>query len=187
MFDITRAHTQFYIKEGSIIRCSSKENICAALSKVSVNELEILRNSTERGLIFKKNRSYYYANLEDFPPYDRVVIENVKAHICRVCRHLSAAPDELGGCAKSRGFSRNIELYDFILSGYETINFNNDVFMVIKCRNWDAAPKDKVRSTPISSEMKVLLSQFLWEDVEDYPQLLARMRLEKSRNNDRSW
>ena len=172
----------FYLQEDKIVgeivgEEGNVENLCFPLQQVSLDELALLRESTDAGFVLKKGTSYYYADVSIVRNH-RIVLENAPAHLCANCRFLSALPDEEGGCAKVRAFSRKIENFDFITYGYETFGTVSDVFMVHRCLHWQRSnyyPKRRV-----SQKDKLELASFLFDDVKDYNEL--RQRIQKISN-----
>ena len=108
-----------------------------SLKIISIMQLEEYRNSDIPGFVLKDKETYYYTELRNFGvDMDDIVGKHKCSYGKCCCKHLSAAPDAEGGCAKVRGLSNNIEKYDFITLGYETFNTTHDVFTVLKCSHY---------------------------------------------------
>lgn len=108
-----------------------------SLKIISTMQLEEYRNSNIPGFVLKDKDTYYYAEIRDLEvDVDDIIGEHKCSFGKYCCKHLSAASDDDGGCAKVRGLSNNIEKYDFITLGYETFNTTHDVFTVLKCSHY---------------------------------------------------
>ena len=82
-------------------------------------------------------------------------------HLCgEICRRLSAASDELGGCDKVRHHARHIELFSHIESGYETFNTNHDAFVVLKCTHYECCPPRKPLTPKEKARLKLSLASY---------------------------
>ena len=159
----------FLIRDDYTIEYQLKErSFFISLTQVSKDELYNLKEEGEPGVVYKKGQNLFYANLSSFPfQVVRLTLANTRSHACAICRHLSALPDEQGGCSKVRAFSRNIENFDYILEGYETFNTPSDVFIVCKCLNWERehyVPKKYTLSE--KNKHVIFLAQHLGEWVE---------------------
>ena len=111
------------------------------LRKVTAEELTQLHRSKKPGFVLKYNQQYYYTQIpRDLRMTSDKLLNGV--HQCAIvnheCKHLSAASDENGGCAKVRNMACHIEKYDWILVGYETFNTNMDIFVVNECLHYVA-------------------------------------------------
>lgn len=122
------------------------------LKKVTESELLKYRHGKKPGLAFVVDGNIYYS------PLDKTTkLELVKHKCCSdgdVCRHLSALPDELGGCPKVRDLcidslngrftnlkeAKRIEKYDFITLGYETFNIEFSQLVVLNCSHYEPTP-----------------------------------------------
>ena len=107
------------------------------LKIISAIQLEEYRNSDIPGFVLKDRDTYYYTEIRNFEvDVDDIIGEHKCSFGRYCCKHLSAASDADGGCAKVRGLSNTIEKYDFITLGYETFNTTHDVFVVLKCSHY---------------------------------------------------
>lgn len=136
-------------------RHSSNNELKAELLLKEVSEEELLkyRASHTPGLVLVANGRFFYA------PISGNLTLDLGKHQCsldgKVCHHLSALPDENGGCPKVRDLffnslngrfttlksSKRIEKYDFIGLGYETFNLGDyENFTVCSCAHYRPEP-----------------------------------------------
>lgn len=145
------------------------------LREVSFTELQSLRRSNTPSFVLKRDGKLFYTKVPNTLKLlnCRLLGTHKCSHENKTCGRLSAAPDELGGCAKVRGtitssdvkdFSKpilGIELFPWITYGYETFNMGRytenptstlDVFVVLSCEHYLAKPikvkqeeKDKIK------------------------------------------
>lgn len=122
--------------------------------------VRVMRKSGQPGFVYKKDGKLFCAAIpqikndpyESSPPHLGAVLgqhmgmrtthtEIEIVHCCNdremMCNHLSALPDEMGGCAKVRARKARIEDYPFIAEGYEFFNVHITSLVVIKCTHWD--------------------------------------------------
>lgn len=123
------------------------------LIEVSEDEMLNHRASHIPGLVLVANGRIFYA-----PISENVTLQLGKHQCCldgKICKHLSALPDENGGCPKVRDLfinsingrytnlkeSKRIEKYDFIALGYETFNLGDyENFTVFSCAHYIPEP-----------------------------------------------
>ncbi|MBO4293666.1 MAG: hypothetical protein J5881_04710 [Clostridia bacterium] len=132
------------IKPNSLpVITEERKVISFKLEEISVAKLRELRRIKDVPMFFLKNEDkYFYACIpQEFQRmlnFDEADI--IGDHKCSpngsiiCCKYLSAAPDELGGCAKVRDCKRKkMENYPFITTCYQVVNTMNDVFCVCAC------------------------------------------------------
>ena len=116
-----------------------KEDIMEfSLKEITIEELQALRAGIEPGFVYKDHNHFYFSKIKS-----GIKIFNFRTvgnqHLCAYpgfeCKRLNALPDQLGGCAKVRNKSRWIEIYPWIIVGYETFNTRADAFVVIECEH----------------------------------------------------
>ena len=152
------------------------------LAEITLEQIKELRKTDIPSFLLKEDGKYYFAKI---PKQLNFTSSNLMGmHCCanslNTCHHLSAASDEDGGCAKVRGFSRGIERYPWITMGYETFNVCHGCFVVLKCNHFEVAPPRKPVTIKEKNEAKLLLAQFVWDDVDNLTQV--RQRIEKNFN-----
>ncbi len=152
------------------------------LKEITLEELELIRklqkNKTLDSTLFllKEYGRYYLALLKcDISVIATNIYNDI--HMCRECSHLSALPDNQGGCKKVRHCWKRLEKYPFIDVGYQTIkrpSFNpdgsltcsNEVFAVCKCENFE--PYQERPKTPMSVKEKIAICNSLHEFIKDF-------------------
>lgn len=151
------------------------------LVEVTPEELAEYRANLIPSFVLKVDGHLYYSNI---PRSINLLSSNklLGDHMCglpkHTCKHLSAASDDQGGCAKVRANSQFIEKYPWITTGYETFNTNLDAFVVINCLHYEqCSPRKKLTSMEVKN-LRLGLAQFLWDDVST----LSQVRLRKERN-----
>ena len=151
------------------------ESLSFNLTEVTPAQLNEYRKSGVSSFVLKKDGKLYYTSI----PHNLSFVSStvLGKHICAVqnheCKHLSAASDELGGCAKVREGARRIERYPWITTGYETFNTLNDSFVVVNCLHYEQCPPRKKRKTDEYDKLK--LAQFMWDDVTSRADITGRM------------
>lgn len=125
-----------------------------ALTEITVEELKEFRRNGIPSFVLKKDGKFYYARIPREMNFFSMDIFG--EHQCALqkqgCRHLSAASDENGGCAKVRNHATYIERYDWIKSGFETFNTNRDAFLVANCLHYEEFPSHLNNSELIDVE-----------------------------------
>ena len=118
-----------------IIGEPKKEVVKIPIRKVFVSEIPDLRESGKPGFLLKKGDDIFYAQIKKNGDIESLFD---MPHKCADhCKHLSAASDENGGCAKIRNKDTYIERYPWIRLGYETFNTKNDVFVIAICNHYE--------------------------------------------------
>lgn len=51
------------------------------------------------------------------------------------CKRLLSSSNDEGGCEKVKNFSKNIEKYPWITKGYETVNTEHEILVVVECQH----------------------------------------------------
>lgn len=136
------------------------------LNKISVDELEVLRESKEPTLIIKNDGKYYYAKVK---ADTRLGTSNFMGnHQCSYmnhqCEYLLASLGE-EGCRKVYDADNKLENYDFITSGYELLNTEIEEFVVTGCSNC------KIGDAQKSRKMSKEETEKLFSDLEDLLEL----------------
>ena len=153
------------------------EPLTFVLKETTAKALRKRRSKKIPTFVLKKEGKLYYTEI---PKRMSLVGSNLlgTVHQCaragKECRRLSAASDELGGCAKVRNRSRRIEIYPWIETGYETFGTHNNCFVVVKCLHYEKCPPRKKKSQAEVSKAKLGLASFVWDDVKDISDLRRR-------------
>lgn len=123
-----------------------KEQLPISLELIEITPAEISKYRKKKipSFVLKLNGKIFYTRIPyDISFYSAKIFET---HRCskanHECRRLSAASDELGGCAKVRNQARYIEKYPWIKNGYETFGTVTDAFFVATCLHY-LPPKEK--------------------------------------------
>lgn len=131
---------ELHVDDGRVfaIAVSGDNRWCSAyemeLIKTEETELVELRELPEQVLLLKSGRRMYYLRIQE-----NIQVMTEALHLCPGCCHCSALASSLG-CQKVRdtGKAKQIEKYNFILSGYEVLNGqSSQTFVVSKCRNFE--------------------------------------------------
>lgn len=143
------------LKIQKVMILNEKERVlseeCFPLSEVTEKEIYMLRIGETPGFILKKEGRYFYStipkNLKFFG--QRILGQHCCSDYGSDCKYLYASKN---GCPKVRdlsqeyyvrlgykkqvavGLAKRIEKYDFITLGYETVNTNEDFFVVAECK-----------------------------------------------------
>lgn len=169
----------FITKKKDLVR---NDSFSIPLKEVTLEELEEIRelqktkNLVVTLFLFKEYGKYYLAELENDISFMQTKIYN-DVHMCKECSHLSALPDNQGGCKKVRNCRKKLEKYPFIDVGYQTIKriaFSNDgtptwsteVFDVCECKNFEQK-KERPKSSMTVNE-KIALRDSLHEFIKDF-------------------
>ncbi len=154
------------------------EPLTFVLEETTAEALRKRRSKKIPTFVLKEEGKLYYTEI---PKRMSLVGSNLlgTVHQCaragKECRRLSAASDELRGCAKVRNGSRRIEIYPWIETGYETFATNNkDCFVVVKCLHYEKCPPRRKMSQAEVSKAKLGLASFVWDDVKDIYDLRRR-------------
>lgn len=137
------------------------------LTEVTAEEIARYRSHGIPSFVLKVDDKLYHAII---PRNLSFLSSNMLgAHKCSVpkkeCRHLSAASDEQGGCAKVRNNAQYIERYPWITLGYESFNTDLDAFVVANCLHYEKCPPRKKFSKEELDRIKLSLAQFFWDEV----------------------
>jgi len=120
------------VKE-KIIGEPKKEVLKIPIRRVLAPEIAALRVSGKPGFLLKKGDDLFYAEIKKHG--DIECLFDMPHKCADHCKHLSAASDENGGCAKIRNKDTYIERYPWIRLGYETFNTKDDVFVIAICNH----------------------------------------------------
>ena len=147
------------------------------LAEVTVRELHNYRKKGIPSFVFKIGEKFYFAVIPD--NLSLVSSHLLGEHRCSAvgdeCKRLSAACDELGGCAKVRDHAHCIERYPWITVGYETFNTRHDCFVVQECLHYEKCPPRKKFSINELKVARISLAQFLWPDVTSQKEVEKRV------------
>lgn len=147
------------------------------LIEVTAKELASYRKNGISSFVLKVDGKLYYTSIPDNISFVSSTI--LGAHRCAVagheCNRLSAASDELGGCAKVRDRSQCIERYSWISTGYETFNTKHDSFVVVCCSHYEKCPPRKKLSAAELNNKRLGLAQFVWDDVKTREKVKKRV------------
>ncbi len=146
------------------------------LREISVGELSQVKIYGIPLFIMKEGSRYFYS----YVPYNFKLIGTMKEeHLCAphgtVCDRLSPCSDEEGGCQKVRDDVKHLEKYDWITKGYETINTEDECFVVLNCKHHIITPPRKAPNS-LKNETKLDLARFLWDDVDSVEDMKKRIQ-----------
>ena len=153
------------------------EELSFHLKPVTVAELAAYRNDNISSFVLVKNGEFYWTKIPgDISFYSSKLLGGF--HLCseskKECSRLSAASDDLGGCAKVRSKATGIEKFPWITSGYETFGTSNDSFFVACCEHYKTCPEKATMSVEARNRAKLALAQFVWDDVESMEEVRRR-------------
>ena len=130
--------------------------------EVTVKELQKLRRKGIPYLVIKKEGRFFYTKVNkrfSLPPVSS------REHLCAsssidICNRLNAKPVKKGGCEKVKdGKDAHIEKYEYIRTGYETVNTEKSVFIVMKCDyHEDERVRERIRY-PVRESKEALLQE----------------------------
>ena len=108
------------------------------LRELTVNQIQILRKKLVPAFILKEKDKFYYAIIPRNISF--LTADFLGGHLCasleKGCRRHQPANSEKEGCKKVFDLKKQIENYDFIEVGFETINVSQEVFSVVKCKRY---------------------------------------------------
>lgn len=186
-YDIKYEVKTIYDADGSIISVQKDpvnktvveevvDNLFYELKQTNAEELKKYREKKLACFVLKKDGVVYYTRI--LRRINFMASGLLGAHICglsgRECHRLSAAPDELGGCAKVRNHATYIERYPWIGTGYETFGTKNDSFVVVQCSHYKQCPPRPQKTLSEINKARLGLAQFVWDDVETIKDLNER-------------
>ena len=124
------------LKAKDIVRTIGLEFLNEDFIETTVEKLQELRDKRIPYLVIKRNGRFFYTKVDK-----KFSLPNTtsREHRCAInsidiCHRLSAKTDENGGCRKVRdGKDAHIEKYEYIRTGYETVNTEKSVFIVMEC------------------------------------------------------
>ena len=151
------------------------------LVEIPVEKISAIRASDLPALIMKHENRYWFCKV----PWDfDIFSSNIGGrHVCADCDRVSAASDEDGGCAKVRDrIRKEIECYEFITDGIQTLNVKHPTFRVLCCSNWTAYPKRKSWSYDQLRKARITLAQNVWPDVTTLEEVRRRKEQNKIKN-----
>ena len=170
-YEITKSYNP---KKATKYEISSKkeiskkvEDLIFNLVPISANKLADYRRDKIPSFVLSKSGKFFWTKIpKDISLYSSKLLG---AHKCseakHECRRLSAASDELGGCAKVRNHATGIENYPWIVLGYETFATANDSFVVVDCKHYELCSPKKMVSAEKRMRAKLGIYQYVWEDV----------------------
>lgn len=132
---------------------TSKNVVEYEFHEITLKELLRRRMSGNPGVVYKDEEKVYYSDLQ--PGTESYFAGTGWKHICsqsgKECKHLSAASEENGGCAKVRDIfistyavksprslknAKMLEKYDFVKEGIEIFNSQHYSLNVSSCANY---------------------------------------------------
>ena len=138
---------------------TSKEISYLSLELVEVTTAEISKYRKKKipSFILKKDGKVFYTKIPaDLSLYSAKIFENHKCSKANhECRRLSAAIDELGGCAKVRNQAKYIEKYPWIINGYETFGTATDAFFGATCLHYTPCDKKISEKTKLQTKFSL--------------------------------
>lgn len=130
------------------------------LEKVSVKQIKALRNTKKSLLIVKNHKRYYYAEVEK--DFSGIRDDRFKSHMCGIpCKRLKPLSDEAGGCEKVRKSSKEIEDFEWIKIGYETLNTSRGFFVVCDCDHYEKEKRKRLSNYEIMKAKKNIAELYL--------------------------
>lgn len=99
-----------------------------------------------------------------------------------ICKHLSFASDEDGGCPKVREGSKRIENYPWITIGYEVFNNVHASFRVVKCSHYEKKDPPPTYSAEEIRVARLTVAQHFWPDVTTVQEIRERKNKARSKN-----
>ena len=153
------------------------ETLSFTLKPVTVTELAVYRNDDIPSFVLVTNGDFYWTKIpEDISFYNSALLGGT--HLCseskKECSRLSAASDDLGGCAKVRNKATGIEKFPWITSGYETFGTSNDTFFVACCEHYEKCIEKSSMSVEARNRAKLALAQYVWDDVNSMEEVRRR-------------
>lgn len=153
------------------------EDLSFTLKPVTVAELAAYRNDDIPSFVLVENGEFYWSKIPgDISFYNSKLLGGI--HLCSESKHecsrLSAASDELGGCAKVRNKATGIEKYPWITSGYETFGTSNDSLFVGSCSHYEVCIQKPPMSVEARNRAKLALAQYVWDDVNSMEEVRRR-------------
>lgn len=146
----------------------STEVISFYLTEITMEEAKNIRQKRIPAFLLKEAGRYYFAKI---PTEYKKCVHFIEAYIIcdhqcaskgpECCKHLLAAPDELGGCQKVRDKKKRIEEYQFIDSCYQVVGTNSNVFCVCKCSYYEPSDPRPTVGTHDAQIMSDVLKQFV--------------------------
>ena len=164
---------------GEVVISSETKKREFTLHEVSRAGIFKLRMLEKPVFLLKKEGKYYYAIISK--NLHMISCQALGEHLCKTCDRACAASDEKGGCQKVRDMefgeyltfgngkknailaSKRIEKYPFVTLGYETINVNQDCFMVADCSNFRHFPPRNQVTSAQKNVMKLKLAEWYYD------------------------
>lgn len=171
-FEVTRRINPYTGENIKLVRkvliSKDESDVAFPLKEVTVAQLTDQRRKGTPGFVLKKDGVLYVTEIPK--SINLYVCSLFGHHKCsygvKTCNRLSAASDEDGGCKKVRERSKRIERYPWILSGYETFNTSQNVFVVTECLNYEDTPPRTTLPSSKAYEMKSNLYEMYWKEDE---------------------
>lgn len=168
-----------YLKVERVYKKKSTEQIIETtefpLRKTNRAELYRIRKTPTPIFVLKDKDDLYFCRIPNNLGF--CSSDLLGAHQCAAglsCARLSAASDDNGGCAKVRNKARFIELYPWILLGYETYHTKLDTFQVSICEHYQ---DDNNRKKPDNArELKKGLADFMFDGNRDFVSKYAKSK-----------
>ena len=166
------------VKKNNETEIASREYI---FEEITADQIKSYRKSNEPMMIYKDHDRYYKVAIDKKIGF---VAENV--HVCAItnkeCGRLLATSDENGGCQKVRERATGIEIHDFVAVGYETINTEKDVYVVLECSHYIPCPPHKEYTREEKDKLRLSIAQYVWPDVENMREVYERKAKAKGIN-----
>lgn len=143
-----------------------EKSLNVKLIEITLEELVKLRMGSFPFLVLKNDGKFYFSEVErNFNPS----FDSIGIHMCSygstVCHRLSAATDENGGCAKVRD-RLGIEMYPWISDGIETVNTQNDSFIVLSCLHHQISDSRKKYTDTEKNRLRLSIAQYVWPEFD---------------------
>lgn len=156
----------------------SSEPMSFDLVEVTREELAVYRRSKIPSFVLKVYGKLYYCRIPNNISFvfSNILGEHKCAYAGKECDRLSPASDADGGCSKVRHRSRYIEMYPWIVTGYETFSTHHDSFVVVDCLHYEKAQPSKKLPPKEFNRVQLSLAQFVWDDVSTQSELNDRLK-----------
>lgn len=151
---------------------SEREEISVKMREITVEELREIRKKNIPSLVYKNEEGKIIYT--EIPDNLTDIVIKMQRHMCaEICAHMSAAPDEKGGCAKVRAKSTGIERFPWI-TGYETFGTKRDLFVVCDCKHYEKCKPKEARPVKDQIANRIALAQYIWPDVTSLAEVRRR-------------
>lgn len=125
------------------------------LSPVTLEEIAILRQRLDSGLIYKNESAYYYVQI---PSNLKISGYLLGRHTCSSagvdCARIYALPESQGGCSRVLNRDPKIECFPWIRRGFQTIHCSENSFFIAKCDHYEKDERKKPRYSGNATKLK---------------------------------